>query len=121
MTYSFPTRRSSDLEVALAILVELVVEAGIAAAHRLQPVVEVEHHLVQRQPVDQHRPAADIGEVELLAAPLGTELQDRPEILVGHHDRGLDPGLGDRDDPRDRTSTRLNSSPSCATRLPPYS
>jgi hypothetical protein len=34
-------------EVALAVVVELVVEAGVAAADRLQPVVEVVDDLVE--------------------------------------------------------------------------
>ena len=57
-------------EVALAVVVDLVVEAGIAAADRFQPVVEIEHDLVQRQAVDQHRAVAGIGQVDLRAAPL---------------------------------------------------
>ena len=87
-------------EIALAITVELVIEAGIAPADGFEPVVEVEHHLVQGQPVHRHRTAAHIGEFDLLATAFGAQLQDRAEILVGHHDRGLDPGLVDGGDAR---------------------
>ena len=97
-------RLAVDQDVQLApgrprVAVDLVVEAGIAAADRFQPVVEVEHHLVQRQAIDQHRAVAGIGQVELHAAPLLAQLQDRAEILVGHQDRRLDPRLLDMVDP----------------------
>ncbi len=55
-------------EVALAIFPDLVVEAGIAAADALEAVVEIEHHLVERQVVDELGARADIGEIDLLAA-----------------------------------------------------
>ena len=86
-------------QIALAVVVELIVEAGIAAADRFQPVVEIEHHLVQRQAIDQHRAAADIGQLDLLAAALLAELQDPAQMLVGHQDRRLDPRLLDMVDP----------------------
>ena len=87
-------------EIALAIAVELVVEAGIAPADGFEPVVEIEHHLVQRQLVDRHGAATHIGQLDLLTATLGAQLQNRAEIFVGHHDRGLDPGLVDALDAR---------------------
>ena len=40
-------------EVAGAVADLLIIEAGIAAADALQPVVEVEHHFVERQLVGQ--------------------------------------------------------------------
>ena len=86
-------------EVALAVVVDLVVEAGIAAADRFQPVVEIEDDLVQRQAIDQHRPVAGIGQIDLLAAALFAQRQDRPEIGVGDEDRRLDPRLLDMVDP----------------------
>jgi hypothetical protein len=57
-------------EVALAVVVDLVVEAGIAAADRFEPVVKVEHDFVERQAIDQHRPVAGIGQVGLHASAL---------------------------------------------------
>src|SRR3712207_8543754 len=39
---------------ALLVAVHGVVEGGVAAGDRLQPVVEVEHHLVKGQPVHRH-------------------------------------------------------------------
>jgi hypothetical protein len=62
---------------------------------RLQAVVEVEHHLVQRQVVFHHGAVADIGELLLDAAAVLAELEDAAEIFVGREDRGLDPRLLD--------------------------
>src|SRR5688572_17381534 len=82
-------------EVALAVADLVIVEARIAAADRLQPVVEVEHHLVQRQLVGELGAAGDVGEVLLDAAAVLAELEDRAEIFVGDVDGRLDPGLVD--------------------------
>src|SRR5262249_7848064 len=82
-------------EIAFAIIVELVVEAGIAAAYRFETVVKIEHDLVQRQTIDQHRPVAGIGQVELHAAALFAQGEDRAQIGVGNQHRGLDPRLLD--------------------------
>ena len=94
--HGFGVDQDGDLhKVALDVAGDLVIEAGIAARHRLQAVVEVEHHLVQGQPVDGHGTAADVGQLHLLAAPLGTQLQDAAQVFVRHHDGGLDPRLFD--------------------------
>ena len=82
-------------EIAVAIVGDLIVEGGVALRDRLQPVIEIEHHLVQRQIVDHHGALADIVEIDLHAAPVLTELQDRAEIVVGRQDRRPDPGLVD--------------------------
>jgi hypothetical protein len=82
-------------EVALAIIGDGVVEGGVALGDRLQAVVEVEHHLVQRQVVDHHGRAADVVEVDLHPAPVLAQLQHGAEILVGREDGGADPGLLD--------------------------
>ena len=50
---------------------------------RFQPVVEIEHHFVERQFVGHLRAAADIGQVLLDAAAVLAQLQDRAEIFVG--------------------------------------
>jgi hypothetical protein len=71
----------------------VVVEAGIAARDRLQPVVKVEHHLVQGQLVGELGAPGDVGQILLDAAAVLAELQDRPEIFVGHIDGRLDPRL----------------------------
>ncbi len=60
-------------QLAFLVAHHLVVEAGIAARDRLQPVVEVEHHFVQRQAIDRHGARAGIGELDLLAAALLAE------------------------------------------------
>ena len=80
-------------EVVLLVARHLVVERRVAARHRLQAVVEIEHHLVQRQLVDEHGAAAGIGEVLLPAAAVLAELQHRAEVFVGHQNGGLDPRL----------------------------
>ena len=88
-------------QVALAVVGEVVVEGGIALGDRLQPVVEVEDDLVERQVVLQHGALADIGEVDLDAAAVLAEFQDRAEIVVGRQDRGADPRLLDGEDLHD--------------------
>ena len=57
-------------EIALPVTGQLVVERGVALGDRLQPVVEIEHDLVERQFIGDHGAAADIGEVGLDAAAL---------------------------------------------------
>jgi hypothetical protein len=76
----------------------MIVERGIALGDRLQPVVEIEHHLVERQFVFHHRAVAHISELLLRAAAVLAELQHAAEIFVGGEDRGLDPGLLDLGD-----------------------
>src|SRR5690606_15894100 len=74
---------------------DLIVERGVALRDRLQPVVEVEHHLVQRQLVDHKRAAADIGQLDLAAATVLAQLDHAAEVFVGGQDGGLDPRLAD--------------------------
>ena len=61
----------------------------------LQPVVEVEDHLVEREVVDHHGAGAGVGEVELDAAAVLAELQHVAEVLVGDEDGRLDARLLD--------------------------
>src|SRR6478672_4783964 len=86
-------------EVAGARADLVIVEAGVAAADRLQPVVEVEHHLVQRKLVAEHgagvAAGADVGQVLLDAAAVLAQLQNRAEVGVGDVDRAVDPRLLD--------------------------
>ena len=86
-------------QLALGVAVELIVEAGVTAAHRFEPVVEVMDRLVQGQAVDHHGAAAGIGEVDLHAAPLLAQRQHRAQVVVRHQDGGLDPRLLDMVDP----------------------
>src|SRR6185369_14909274 len=72
---------------------EVIVERGIAARDRLQPVVEIEHDLVQRQVVFHHGAVADVSEFLLRAAAVLTVLEHGAEIFVGREDGRLDPGL----------------------------
>ena len=88
-------------EVARAIIGDRIIEARVALGDRLQPVIEVEHDFVERQFVDHHGALADIIEIDLNAAPVLAEFQDRAEIIVRGKDRRPDPGLldlGDLDD-----------------------
>jgi hypothetical protein len=55
-------------QLALGVAVDMVVEARIAACAGFKAIVEIEHHFIERQAVDGHRPVADIGEIHLLAA-----------------------------------------------------
>ena len=58
----------------LTVADHLIVERGIAAADALQPVIEIEHHLVERQFIGDLRAAAHVSEVGLDAAPVLTQL-----------------------------------------------
>src|SRR3546814_3616638 len=69
----------------------MIVERRIAAADALQPVIEIEHDLVERQLIGDLRAAADISEVLLHPAAVLAQLQDRAEIVVGHVNHRLDP------------------------------
>ena len=82
-------------EVAGLIADHLVVERGIAAADRFEAVVEIEHHLVERQLVDEHGARARIRQLLLTPAPVLAQLEDAAEIFVRHHDGRLDPRLLD--------------------------
>src|SRR5213080_1739303 len=72
---------------------EVIVERGVAFRHGLKTVVEVEHHLVERQVVFHHRAVADVGQLDLHAAPVLAELEHAAEIFVRSHDSGADPRL----------------------------
>src|SRR3989344_3020425 len=85
-------------QVGDAKLLKIVVERGITAAHRLQPVEEIEHDFVQRQFVDQHGLTAVIGHVLLDAAFLHAQSDDIAHILLRHEDSGADDGLAYLDD-----------------------
>src|SRR5271155_1322543 len=75
---------------------KLVVERRIAAAHRFQPVVEVEGDFSQRQLVVQDDALlAQKAQIALNAAAVFTQLHHRAEILLGHVDRREDEGLLD--------------------------
>ena len=82
-------------KVALLVVLDIVVEAGIALGDRLQPVIEIKHHFIERQAIDRHGAAAHIGQVLLDAAAVLTQLQHGAEILIGDQDGGLDPRLLD--------------------------
>ena len=74
---------------------ELVVERGITAAHGLQPIEEIEHHLGQRQfELDLHLPARILHSF-LLAALLDAQLDDRAEILLRHENARENDRLAD--------------------------
>ncbi len=84
-------------QVALAVADQVVVEAAGATGQRLQLLVEVEHHLGERQVVSDLDPATiDVMEAAERAAPLVTQLLDAADVLRRAHDpkphvRLLDP------------------------------
>ena len=83
-------------EVAVPVAGEVVVERGVAARDGLQPVVEIEHDLVERQLVDEHHALlGDVLELLLHAALLLEQRQDAAEVLVVREDRRLDDRLFD--------------------------
>ena len=82
-------------QVAGLVVLDLVVERGVALGDRFQAVVEVEHHLVERQLIDQHGAIADIAQLALHAATVLAQLDDAAQIVVRGEDRRLDPGLQD--------------------------
>ena len=59
-------------KIAVAMPDLVIVETGITARNALQPVVEIEDHLVERQFIDHLCAAADIGQVLLDASPVLT-------------------------------------------------
>uniref|UniRef100_A0A0N4ZLE2 Glucosamine_iso domain-containing protein n=1 Tax=Parastrongyloides trichosuri TaxID=131310 RepID=A0A0N4ZLE2_PARTI len=88
-------------QVADLVVGDLIVERGVALRDRLQPVVEVEHHLVQRQLIDHQGAGADVGQFDLAAATVLAQLDHPAEVFVGGQDGGLDPRLADRLDLHD--------------------
>src|SRR5262245_1522231 len=74
-------------EVARLEALELVVHRAVAARHRLQPVVEVEDDLRERDPeADHHALAAVVVGLHVLAAPVGAQLHDGADVLGRHDD-----------------------------------
>ena len=69
--FARPHRRKIVAFLALSVVIALFAVATPVLAGR---VVDA---LVERQPIDHHRPVADISEVLLHAALLGAELEDR--------------------------------------------
>src|SRR3954470_9063392 len=74
---------------------EVIVERGVTLRYRLQAIVEIEDHFVQRQIVFYHGAIADIGELDLDAAAVLAELEHATEIVVGCENGGADPGFVD--------------------------
>ncbi|MNJ38137.1 hypothetical protein D3C77_329780 [compost metagenome] len=82
-------------QVADLVIGDLIVEGGVALGDGLQPVVEVEHHLVQRQLIDHQGAGADVGQLQLVAAAVLAQLDHPAQVFVGGQDGGLDPRLAD--------------------------
>src|SRR5271165_1379953 len=78
---------------------QVVIERSIAARHRLEPVVEVQHDLVQRQLVGEHHPGGcDVLEVLLPPAFFLDQLEDSADILLIGQDHRRDDRLFHRVD-----------------------
>ena len=86
-------------QIAFAVVIDVIIETRIAAAHGFQAVIKVEHHFVQRQAVFHQRAIAGIGQVDLPPAPVFTKFQHRPQIFVRHQNRRGNPRFLDLFDP----------------------
>ena len=88
--------------------VHVVIERSIAARDDLQPVVEIQHDLVQRKFVGQHHARlGDVLEVHLAPALVFHQLQDPADILFVGQDLRQDHRLFDRSrSRRDRASAK---------------
>ena len=80
-------------QIADPVAFDLIIERGIALRDALQPVIEVKHHLIERQVIDDQGPGSDIAQFALLPAPVLAKLDHRTQIFVRCQDGGLDPGL----------------------------
>ena len=61
---------------------DLVVEGSVALARRLQPIVEIDHDLVEGQLVDERdRPSVDVLHPQLVAPAFLEQGQDRAQVL----------------------------------------
>ena len=80
-------------QIVLLIADHLIVKRGIALGHGLQPVIEIKHHLIERQVIDHHSAGSRIGQIHLHAATVLAQLQHITKILIRHQNRGLDPRL----------------------------
>ena len=90
-------------QVGFGIVLHVVVEAGVALGHGLELVVEIQHHLVQGQFIDQHHAIlAHIFELLLEAPPFLAELDQAAHEIRPGEDRGLDDGFFDLHDLRER-------------------
>src|SRR5262245_7913235 len=83
-------------QVGFAVTRQMIIERGVTARDRLQPVEEVEHYLVERKVVcQQHARRRDVIEALLDAALLFEQREYVPEELVVGHDHRLDDRLLD--------------------------
>src|SRR6185503_15809883 len=83
-------------------LEEVVIERGVALGDRLEPIVEVDHDLAQREVELDVDPLAHVLERLVLAPFLLGELVDLAHELGGHEDRAAYVGLLDPLDAVDR-------------------
>src|SRR5271156_1826420 len=76
---------------------KLVVQRGVSAAHRFQPIVKVEDDFGERQFVVQDDALlAEEAQIALDAPAVLAQLHRGAEVLLGHVDRREDEGLLDR-------------------------
>ena len=80
-------------QIALAVGFGLPIQTRHAAGARLQPVVKIKHHLIERQVIDQQRALARLAELALLAAARLAQLQHRAQPGLRHQNRGFNPWL----------------------------
>ena len=83
-------------QLAFLIAGQMIIERSVALRDRFQPVVKIEHDLVQRQFVDEHHAVGrDVFKLFLHAAFFVEQRQDAAEKFVVRQDRRLDERLFD--------------------------
>src|SRR5690606_31915437 len=86
--------------------VEGVIQRGIAAAHRLQPVEEIQYHLVHRQVIGHLDLRAEEHHVTLYTAFFDTQSDDAAKVVLGHKYVGPHDGFAHLLDQRGIRQTR---------------
>ena len=71
----------------------LVVKGGVTLGHRLEPVIKIKHHLIERQVIDRHGAAAGIGQIQLDAPTVLAQFQHIAQVFVRHQNGCLDARL----------------------------
>ena len=86
-------------QIALAVELHVVVEAGVALRNGFQAVVEIQYHFVERQLVDQHHTVlADVFQLLLDATAVFAELEQTAHEVGTRENGGLDDGFLDARD-----------------------
>ena len=74
---------------------KMIIEGGISAADRFQPIEEIQHDLAHGKLIAEGHLVAQILQALLDAALFNAQGDDRSEIILGYQDTGLDDRLAD--------------------------